>query len=298
MENNPRYIIVGLIVVISIISAVLFSFWIHATHRSSNMMLCDIYFAQGVSGLIIGSPVKYQGLLVGSVDSLDLDPENPDKIRVRVHIDRDVPLREGSFASLSITGISGDTYVQISAAQMDKPKLKPLPGNEIIVIPSSSSILEKLMDRAPQVLDSILEATNRMQLVFDQKNREHLTSILENVETFSSSLANKAKGFEDIIDHTNSLIPVVENSVLTMKATVKKTGKSVDQLTGEVTDMIKENRVPLHNFTTGGLYEISRLISEFRKTLDSFDLFMGDISSKLNRLMPDNTQGEYKLNEA
>lgn len=297
MEENPRYIIVGLIVVFSIISIILFSFWIHETHRGDSMVFCDIYFEQGVSGLIIGSPVKYQGLLVGSVDSLELDPQNPDKIHVRILIDENVPLRESSVASLAITGISGDTYIQISAAKPNSPKLKPPPGHETIVIPSSPSILERLMDRAPQVLDSMLETTNRMQLVFDQKNRDHLGQILQNIETFSTSLANKTKDFEKIIDSTKHLIPIVESSVLTMEDVVKRTSKSVNKVTDQMGDMLEENRLPIRNFTTNGLYEISRLVAEFRKTLDSFELFMGDISQKLNNLIPNDSKGEYRLND-
>ncbi len=43
-------------------------------------------FKESVSGLNVGSPVKYKGIKIGSVESLAIDSEDPNTIDVTVKI--------------------------------------------------------------------------------------------------------------------------------------------------------------------------------------------------------------------
>ncbi len=65
------------------------------------------------SGLRSGAYIEAAGVRIGTIDSIEFDPENYQAI-VNMAIDTDVPIHEDAIASIRTAGIIGDKFVKIT----------------------------------------------------------------------------------------------------------------------------------------------------------------------------------------
>ena len=70
----------------------------------------DLYYIAyedvSVSGLDVGSPVKYLGLKVGSVKKIKIDPRNINRIIVQIGLTEGTPIKKDVEAEISTIGIT------------------------------------------------------------------------------------------------------------------------------------------------------------------------------------------------
>ena len=85
MESDKHYFIEGLFVIGMMVAAALFFVWLSGSHQRDEV-LYRIRFVDSVSGMSLGDPVKYNGIDVGAVDALTIDPADPRQVRVDVKL--------------------------------------------------------------------------------------------------------------------------------------------------------------------------------------------------------------------
>ena len=111
----------------------------------------DLYLAietESVAGLNLNAPVKYNGVEVGKVSVIQLDPQNPQHVRLTFAIERGTPIKQDTVAVLKTQGLTGIAYVELGGGSHDSPPLlarseEPYP--EIRTKPSLSSRLENVL---------------------------------------------------------------------------------------------------------------------------------------------------------
>ena len=91
METRARHVLIGLFTLIVAALAVLFALWLGRSEHSRDFHLYDIAFEEAVSGLSRGSTVEFNGIRVGDVVDLRLDPDNPRNVFARVRVERTPP---------------------------------------------------------------------------------------------------------------------------------------------------------------------------------------------------------------
>ena len=99
METRSNHVLVGAVVLILLAVLALFTVWI-ARLGGSTAKHYDIFFKQSVDGVAKGSEVSYSGVPVGQVKDITLWEKDPSFVRVRIKVDRDVKLLQGTTASL------------------------------------------------------------------------------------------------------------------------------------------------------------------------------------------------------
>ena len=124
MERNANYALVGVISTGIIIALLAFVVWLAGSKFSRDYDLYDIVFQGPVRGLAQGGEVHFNGIKVGEVSKISLDPHNPQLVIARARVTSDVPIRKDSYASLEPQGITGVNYVQITAGTATKPLLR------------------------------------------------------------------------------------------------------------------------------------------------------------------------------
>ena len=104
METRSNKILVFAVVGLVLAAVIAFSWWLTASKRSTGRQY-DIVLEQSVSGLLAGSPVTYSGVPVGRILSVQLDPAQAGRVRVRIDIFRDeLPIPQGTVAKLTGPG--------------------------------------------------------------------------------------------------------------------------------------------------------------------------------------------------
>src|SRR5258706_9853196 len=101
METDKHYFIEGLFIVGLLLAAALFSVWLVSSgHRDD--VIYRIRFAESVSGLALGDPVKFQGVDAGTVKSMGTDPDDSRLVRVDVRLRKETPVKTDTKASLKL----------------------------------------------------------------------------------------------------------------------------------------------------------------------------------------------------
>ena len=124
-------------------------------------------FFQGSKGLKSGSKVSLSGMYVGEVREVTVEDG---KILVRMGIERNIPIREGSLAAIVPDFLFGKSYVDITLVPPDRPLLPPGSVIKSRDIPGFSDMLVRL----DQAMSSI----------------ELLSDTLESAKTIMARLEN------------------------------------------------------------------------------------------------------------
>jgi phospholipid/cholesterol/gamma-HCH transport system substrate-binding protein len=93
-----------------------------------------------IGGLKLRAPVKAAGVIVGRVESIQLDPKSYEAI-VIMRIDRDVVFTKDTIASINTSGLLGEVYIGLDAGG-DTVMLK---DGEHIAKTQSAVVIEKLI---------------------------------------------------------------------------------------------------------------------------------------------------------
>src|SRR3979490_910432 len=113
MEAEKHYFLEGVFIIVIAIAAAFAFVWLGKTgHRDD--VLYRIHFAESVSGLAVGDPVKFHGVDVGTVTAMTLDSDNPRLVQVDLRLRKGTPVKTDTRASLRLKGITGAVYVELN----------------------------------------------------------------------------------------------------------------------------------------------------------------------------------------
>ncbi|MGP0090227.1 MAG: ABC-type transport auxiliary lipoprotein family protein [Xanthobacteraceae bacterium] len=191
METKARYVLIGLFTLIVAGGVFGFIYWLHNTGGLRERTVYRIRFENTVSGLLTGAAVLFNGIRVGDVTGLKLEPDNPKEVMVTLAIDPGTPVRSDSQVSLEFRGLTGTATVAISGGSAKAPLLKGTPGEPptLTADPTASQDMTQAVRDVLQHVDTILS-----------QNSDALHSTLTNLDTFSQALARNSVGLDQIVN--------------------------------------------------------------------------------------------------
>jgi phospholipid/cholesterol/gamma-HCH transport system substrate-binding protein len=166
METDKHYFIEGLFVISFAVAAALFFVWVTSSGHRDDVLYRN-HFAESVSGLALGDPVKFRGVDVGMVKSMAIDPADPRLVQVDVNLHKDAPVKTDTKASLKLKGFTGVVVIELNGGSVDaKSLLAATPAGQIPEIPSEKSSLSTVLDQLPKVIEkfSAIEDQSRKVL--------------------------------------------------------------------------------------------------------------------------------------
>ena len=152
----------------------------------------DLYLAietEPVAGLNLNAPVKYNGVDVGKVRTIQLDPANPEHVRLVFAIERGTPINQDTLAVLKTQGLTGIAYVELEGGGRESAPLRAsAPGQypEIRTKPSLSARLENVLT---SVLAKLDQTSNNINAMLSDDNRAAFTHALSDIAAVSHTLA-------------------------------------------------------------------------------------------------------------
>jgi len=282
METRSNHVLVGSVVLAMLVGLLVFTVWLAGL--SNNKTDCyDIYFAQGVGGLNKGSTVSFSGVPVGQIKEISLLPERPEFVWVRIDVDDETPVLQGTTAQIKGVGFTGVSEIQLSGAVKDAAPLTQVGPQGCPVIPSSSGGLGALLNSAPELIERIQRLTERLTELLSDKNQNAISDILENVDKTTKVLAERAPDIADTLQQaqiaarnagiaaqrvaelaqsTNSLVneqgkPAAED--------LRKAIASVQKAADNLDAMVSDARPGVQNFSKSTLPEANRLVRDLRE---------------------------------
>jgi phospholipid/cholesterol/gamma-HCH transport system substrate-binding protein len=187
METRANHVWVGAVTLVLLATLAAFIIWIARINDTARNEY-DIFFKQSVDGLAKGSGVDYAGVPVGQIKEIELWPKDPSFIRVRIKVDKKVPVTVGTTATIqgSFTGVAD---IQLEGAVKDAPLLTE-PGPEgVPVIPTKRGGLGEILSNAPLLLERLATLTENLNLLMSEENRRSITGILKNTDKMTKDLS-------------------------------------------------------------------------------------------------------------
>jgi phospholipid/cholesterol/gamma-HCH transport system substrate-binding protein len=189
-----------------------------------------------LSGLEVGSPVKYSGIRVGRVDVIKIDPKDVGVIVVEISLNEGTPVAEDTVANLGSMGITGLKYIELSRGSADAKIRKP--GTEI---PAGKSALDDLSNQAGEIAEKVNTAIERLNAFVAPEMKDRVASVLdrtdkllatlegtlsenrEQLKVISTNLAAASAKFESLADHLDGTVAGVDRVVADVGPRLTKT---------------------------------------------------------------------------
>ena len=224
-----------------------------------------------VNGLNNGSDVKYQGVKIGIVKDIEVNPTDLDSILVYVRIQPKFPVMDDMRAALVYAGITGLRFVEISGGHAHA-NLVP-PGGEIL---TQRGLGEKAEDIVLNV-DNVVQAINDM---LDKKNREKFASLLSNLEkstdVISGILEKREKNFVNSIEKFDATM----TEIIQLTENLKSFSEYLNNLSerAPIESLVKESETLIK--------QLSQRFSqqELGKTMESLDTFLKTTTSGIRKI--------------
>lgn len=199
MERDAHYAAVGIATVALAAALIIFSIWLARLSFNEEYDLYDIVFYGPVRGLSEGGEVHFNGIRVGIVTDLRLDPEKGDQVVARIRVDATTPIRVTSRAQLEPQGITGLNYIQITAGTEGSALLKSqYPNNVVPVLQSQPSPIAELLSGSGTVLAQTVDALNRINRVLSDENIRSFSLSLKNIESLTTEFEARKGMFDEL----------------------------------------------------------------------------------------------------
>jgi phospholipid/cholesterol/gamma-HCH transport system substrate-binding protein len=234
METKANYLMIGGFVLGVLALAFIFVFWM--TNLAGGGKRYFIVFDSSVAGLTTGSSVGFNGIKVGEVQSMQLDPNDARKVQVLISVHADTPVRENSHASMQSLGLTGGTGIQVSAGTPDSPFLVATAETPIPVIAADRGGGQGLFDAAPAVMNNANALLLRLNDLVAE-NQESIHKTLTNVENVTTMLDQRKEDISKTI--TNVQEGAQSFKDLSGKLEVSL-GDNLDSLTRTAKDSLQE----------------------------------------------------------
>jgi len=284
METRANYAAVGAFVLAVLIAIVVVTLWLARVEFRSEFTYYDIYFTGSVTGLAQGSEVRYNGIRVGRVTEIRIDPQNLQQVRVTVELDQTALIKADAVASLEFQGLAGTSYIEISGGSQKAPPLEVRPGQRYPVIASQQSGLQRVFASAPEVLARLLDIADRLNAILDERNRAAIAETLENLRRLTAVASARAGDLDSVIadaatamHELSNTLSVADQTLVELRQLIGEKGdargalqaiegasRKLDKLTTDLDALVQENRPPLRDFTQRSLNELNQLMVDAR----------------------------------
>ena len=199
METRASHLLIGTFVLGMVAAAFGFIMWLAKVEIDREFDHYHIVFEGSVSGLSPAGQVRYNGVPVGVVQTIAIDPKNPGQVIVGIEVASSTPVKEDSIAVLEMQGITGVSYVQLSGGSPESPGLKIKPGQDRPIIQTRPSQIDQLFSGAPELINRFIKLVGEATKVFDDENRKAIGDILASVQEVTGTVSGRSDELDGIL---------------------------------------------------------------------------------------------------
>ena len=290
METRGNYVAVGAFVLLVLAGMLLAFLWVARVQFKTEFNYYQTHVSGSVNGLSAGAPVRLNGIDVGRVARIDLDPVNPDMVTLVLQVRDRFAIHADAVASLETEGLIGASYVEISGGTPASPPLKARRGEQYPTIASRPSSLQQVFASAPEVVAHVLSIADRLEAVLDDKNRAAIAETLANVRDTTGTVERRDKDIDSLISDagltmhnlaaTSGMLNVLVANLQHASGRADRLIESADatfnratRLAADLDAVVQSSRSGLQQLTTTDVARLDQLLIE-----------ANHLTSSLNRL--------------
>ena len=289
METRANHVLIGIFTLAGLALIVVLGLWSARFQAAAAWTDYEIRFGQAVTGLSVGSTVQYNGINMGSVKDLYLDPDDPRQVVAIVRLKSEAPVRTDTTARLSISGLTGVALIQLRGGSPEKPPLTAAPDEDLPVIVAEESPLQRLIEASEDIASTASEVMLRLLDFLSEENADRVATTLDNLDEFMAALGsekelfgeivrNAHQGSEQLVEVLTGASRAVDDIVMAMEgieenviailpdlsSDLSETLNQFASLSRRLDQVIADNEQALSEFGTEGLAQFGPALQEFR----------------------------------
>ena len=190
METRAPYALIGSFVLAAIAAVFGFIYWLNNTGGLSERAIYRVRFENTVSGLLTGAAVLFNGIRVGEVTDLQLDPAKPRQVTATISVIASTPIRVDTQAGLEFQGLTGVPVISLQG------------GTSATTLVSASKSEPPMLAADPSAGQSMSEAARQALRRLDNllaDNSDALHGAIGNLNTFAEALARNSNRVDSIL---------------------------------------------------------------------------------------------------
>lgn len=273
METKANYVLIGAFTIVVAVFGLLFALW--AAKYSADRSFQDYYviFNEPVTGLSEGGSVQYNGIAVGTIEELSLNPRDPRQVRARLKLEASAPIKVDTRAKLSQAGITGGPFIQLTGGSPNAPRLAPRKGDGIPVIQAEPSALQNIADTANRLVA-------RLDRLMSEENIRHIDNTLAHIDNMTAALGDAAQKQElralvrnartaseqlnATLQSANRAASAVDRELPALLRKLDTTLTRLDSAASGADAILNENRAAVQSFANDGLAQLGPTLGELR----------------------------------
>jgi phospholipid/cholesterol/gamma-HCH transport system substrate-binding protein len=283
METRANYVLIGLFTLAVIAGGFGFVYWFQHVGGTGERVAYRVQFQGAVSGLRTGSPVVFNGIRVGEVSQLQLNPQDPRQVDAILSVDRDVTVRADTEAGLEFAGLTGNASVALRGRSASAPVLKAEKGAPPPTIMADPTATQDVTESARQVM-------RKVERLIDD-NDSSFKNALRNIETFTDALARNSDKIERVMAGVERLTGGPDSkgelaeAATALRVAVERLGGGANG-PGELGEAARAIKQAAENLGGGDDKpgEIGEAARAIRQAAENLDRRVAEMSAGINRL--------------
>ena len=301
--NNKNFA-VGIFVALALAAFVSATLWLTGKQGTEPTVNYSMFFDKDVGGLMLGGPVYYLGVDVGTVTAMDIIPGNPMRVRVDANVLKSAPINEGTYASLALQGITGVAVIKLKADLGVHEPISIGKDSEFPVIPVRDAGFSALLAKAPGVVDKLDSALVSINQILGAENRQFISDMLDDISDITGALAANEEVIGELpvllketirdlratLAQVRSMVGELEPGLTATLSNLEQTTQNLAQMTQRLDVWTATNDTDMNAFMGDGLGQVPALMTEARATLREVQKLVKDLRENPSILI-------YKPNE-
>ncbi|HEX5314218.1 MAG TPA: MlaD family protein [Gammaproteobacteria bacterium] len=285
MEDRSHALIAIIFLVVFAVGALLVVWWMLTPGAVRVPYVLES--KTSVAGVGEGTAVQFNGIKIGVVKSIKIDPATHRRIQVRIVVDKKFPLPKGSYATVGSSSLVGPTIVDIHLG--DSSQIIQTSAQHPAHLSVKQGGLSAMMDEAGEIVAKAKQTLDSVQKIVSDKNVKQISDTLKNIHEASGQLvvlekdiAPGAKQLPQLIAETRGVMKqaqrLVANAnglVVSARAPLSAVGEAASSAAAFATDLDQQTApqlnallVKLRGLTT----QLDGLAEELRQTPQSLIL--------------------------
>ncbi len=242
-----------------------------------------------VAGLTQATPVTINGFQVGLVSSMELDPENPNRIITYLNMDKGLKIPKGSKMYLDVSMLGTASILM----ETNPYTTEYISNSDTIIGTRKKGMLDAADKMVPQIQDLLPKIDSILTGINTLVNSPALSQSLSDVNQMTADLAKSTKQLNIMMASINKDIPVVTGNLSTMSNDLTGLTKQFKQMdiasTYKTVDSTMKNiqqlstKISSKDSSLGLLLNDRNLYDSINSTLNNASLLLKDVRENPSR---------------
>lgn len=289
METRASYLLVGSFVLVLLVGGLGLVVWLAKFRVDSELSTYELIFTDSVTGLQAASPVRYAGVRVGQVQTVRLDPDQPERVQVIIDVQASTPVKQDTVGSLELEGLAGGRYILLEGGSRDAPPPEVKPGRRYPRIETRRSSISQVISGAPETLQAAQRVLNQVEKLVDDRNIESLSSTIRNLESFTGAVAMRSEDIDRLIANAAGTMDNLNQStaeLAKLASGLREDARTITENTNQTLAAVERLATGLEGAVDVNSAELQRTLVEVRRTAGSIQA----LSDQVNEMVAENRE--------